>query len=67
MSLTRREFVKDIVTVGVTFTVGGKCVAGDTAEDVKHAEVNVDRCPYFDQPMHCRCLNKKGKHLCEDE
>ena len=67
MGLTRREFVKDIATVGATFTVGGKCIGGDTTEDGKYAEVNVDRCPYFDQPTHCGCLNKKGNHLCEDE
>ena len=60
MSPTRREFIKDMAAVGAVATVSVvKRSQSDTTQDL----LNRNTCPYFDQPLHCKGLNRNGHPL----
>lgn len=66
MGQTRREFMKDMAAVSAV-AASGSIIAESAAETREEDRPDMsERCPYFDQPMYCRELNKTGKPLCEE-
>ncbi|MFC1693982.1 twin-arginine translocation signal domain-containing protein [Candidatus Latescibacterota bacterium] len=66
MRTTRREFIKDAAAVGASVTACSMIAAGDLKAEMPQTEVEEERCPYFDQPKHCKGQSANGKFPCEE-
>ena len=66
MSTTRREFMKDAAVAGAVAATGSMAAENAVADGAENEYNFGERCPYFDQPLHCKGMTESGKCLCDE-
>ncbi len=65
MTKTRRGFIKDAACTGAVVSAGS--VAGISISEASEysSQVDIPRCPYFDQPLTCGGPDSNGNYACD--